>query len=299
MKKIGIIDVGSNSHRLLAVAMDGEKITELARGKITTRMLSGLKDGAFTAEAIAKNLAAIGRLQAQARDAGCTEFVAFATSAMRDAANRQQVIDLAAEMGVEMRVLSGEEEAEMAYAGVNQPGRVGIVDIGGGSTEILAGADGRVMGGGSAQMGAVRLTARCPEGTPREALIAEAKRVLQPVYALTADVPVDKWVGVGGTATTLAAMDLQLTAYDAAQIQDHIITRDYVSRLLDDMLAMPLEKRRTLPGLQPERADIICAGAAILMAFFELSGASQISASDSDNLLGWLRRCAGRSAVAV
>jgi len=131
MKKIGIIDVGSNSHRLLAVAVEGETITELARGKITTRMLSGLKDGAFTREAIDKNIEAIAQLKAQAEDAGCTRFIAFATSAMRDASNRQQVIDEAAAIGVEMRVLSGDEEAEMAYAGVGAEGRTGIVDIGG------------------------------------------------------------------------------------------------------------------------------------------------------------------------
>ena len=297
MKKIGIIDVGSNSHRLLAVAVDGGNITELARGKITTRMLSGLRDGAFTQECIVKNIQAIATLKARAQQVGCTEFIAFATSAMRDASNRQQVIDLAADIGVEVRVLSGDEEAEMAYAGVNRPGRVGIVDIGGGSTEILAGADGHVLGGGSAQMGAVRLTARCPEGTPREVLIAEAKRVLQPVYELASGVPVDVWVGVGGTATTLAAMDMRMTEYDAGRIQDHAITRDFVSGLLDRLLAMSLEERRHIPGLQPERADIICAGAAIMVAFFELTGATHVLASDSDNLLGFLRRCAGRLPV--
>lgn len=289
MEKIAIIDVGSNSHRLLAVQVDGDQVTELARGKITTRMLSGLQDGAFTREAIDKNIAAIAQLKAQAEQAGCTKFVAFATSAMRDAANRDQVIAEAAQIGVEMRVLSGDEEAEMAYAGVGAMGRTGIVDIGGGSTEILTGADGRVMGGGSAQMGAVRLTARCPEGTPRETLVREAKAALQPVYDRANCVPVDRWVGVGGTATTLAAMDLQLTAYDAAKIQDHKISREWVSRQLDALLAMSLEQRRHIPGLQPERADIICAGAAIMQAFFEISGAEAVYASDSDNLMGFLR----------
>lgn len=293
MRKIGIIDVGSNSHRLLAVAIDGETITELTRGKITTRMLSGLKDGAFTPECILKNLQAILTLKEQAQQAGCTEFIAFATSATRDASNRQEIIDLCAQYGVEMRVLSGDEEAEMAYAGVNMPGRIGVIDIGGGSTELLTGADGRVMGGGSAQMGAVRLTAMCPEGTPREILVETAKRTLRPVYALADQIPVDKWVGVGGTATTLAAMNLRLTAYDAARIQGHIITRESVDRLLDELLAMSLEQRRNIPGLQPSRADIICAGVAILQAFFELSCAPFICASDADNLMAAARRCAG------
>lgn len=290
MKQIGIIDVGSNSHRLLAVTVEGERFTELTRGKITTRMLSGLVDGAFTREAIDRNIQAIAQLKAQAEQAGCTQFIAFATSAMRDASNRQQVIDEAAAIGVEMRVLSGDEEAEMAYAGVNAMGRIGIVDIGGGSTEILTGADGKVMGGGSAQMGAVRLTAKCPEGTSRETLIAEAKKVLLPVYELADKVSVDKWIGVGGTATTLAAMELQLTAYDAEKIQGFAVTRQAVSARLNDMLAMTLEQRRHIVGLQPERADIICAGAAIMMAFFELSGAETVYASDSDNLTGFLRR---------
>jgi len=122
MKKIGIIDVGSNSHRLLAVAVEGETITELARGKITTRMLSGLKDGAFTREAIDKNIEAIAQLKAQAEDAGCTRFIAFATSAMRDASNRQQVIDevharYGARSGRNIRMLTMDEADMVAAAG--------------------------------------------------------------------------------------------------------------------------------------------------------------------------------------
>lgn len=292
MKRLGIIDVGSNSHRLLAVAVENGQVTELARGKITTRMLSGLKDGAFTPEAIRKNLDAIAELKAMGERAGATRFLAFATSAMRDASNRQAVIEAAAEIGVEMRVLSGEQEAELAYAGVGRAGRIGVIDIGGGSTEILTGADGRVQGGGSAQMGAVRLTERLGEGASREALIAEAKRVLRPVYESAARISVERWIGVGGTVTTLAAMDLQMTEYDAARIQDYPVTRAGVGEALDRMLAMTLEQRRHIPGLQPQRADIICAGAAILLAFFELSGAEQVLASDSDNLMGYARRFA-------
>ena len=296
MKRLGIIDVGSNSHRLLAVEVENGQVTELARGKITTRMLSGLKDGAFTPEAIRKNLDAIAELKAMGERVGVTRFLAFATSAMRDASNRQAVIDAAAEIGVEMRVLSGEQEAELAYAGVGRAGRIGVIDIGGGSTEMLTGADGRVQGGGSAQMGAVRLTERLGEGTPRAALVAEAKRVRQPVYESAARISVERWIGVGGTVTTLAAMDLQMTEYDAARIQDHPVTRAGVGEALDRMLAMTLEQRRHIPGLQPQRADIICAGAAILLAFFELSGAEQVLASDSDNLMGYARRFAGESA---
>ncbi len=293
MEKLGIIDVGSNSHRLLAVEIEEGRVAELARGKITTRMLSGLRDGAFTPEAIRKNLDAIAELKAIGEAAGATRFLAFATSAMRDASNRQTVIDEAAKIGVEMRVLSGEQEAELAYAGVGWPGRVGVLDIGGGSTEMLTGADGRVQGGGSAQMGAVRLTERFPAGASRQALIAAAKDVLRPVYDSAAKIPVESWVGVGGTVTTLAAMDLRLTEYDAARIQDHPVTRGGVGDWLDRMLDMPLERRRQIPGLQPQRADIICAGAAILMAFFELSGAERVLASDSDNLMGYARQYAG------
>lgn len=292
MKRLGIIDVGSNSHRLLAVEVENGHVAELARGKITTRMLSGLKDGAFSPDAIRKNLDAIAELKAIGEKAGATRFLAFATSAMRDASNRQEVIDAAARIGVEMRVMSGEQEAELAYAGVNRPGRVGVLDIGGGSTEILTGADGEVQGGGSAQMGAVRLTAMLPEGASRESLIAAARAALAPVYAEAARISVDGWTGVGGTVTTLAAMDLRMTEYDPERIQDHPVRRDAVSRWLDAMLAMPLEDRRRIPGLQPQRADIICAGAAILLAFFELSGAEQVLASDSDNLMGYVRKYA-------
>ena len=152
-----VLDVGSNSVRLLVGQWAQGRPVPLHTQKITTRLLSGMAGGLLSPASIRRTAQAIAQLADQARAMGAAQVEGFGTSAMRDGGNRDALIALARHAGVELRVLSGEEEAGLAYAGAAPQGRRGVVDIGGGSTELLAGKDGAPLAAYSARMGAVRL----------------------------------------------------------------------------------------------------------------------------------------------
>lgn len=286
-RRIGVFDVGSNSVRLLVAEKRGEQVFSVRKERITTRLLAGFAEGSLSPEAIGRTAKAIAQLAEIARQEGAEDLIGFGTSAMRDGENRDELIRLADRAGVRLRVLSGEEEADLAYAGAGGTGRFGVLDIGGGSTELLCGADGRVCASGSAQIGAVRLFEAAGPAADARTLIGMARSALLPVWERVRVSPADRWVGTGGTVTTLAAMRLGLSVYDPERIQNTPVTASGTRETLDGLLSMDLEARRRIPGLNPERADIIPCGAAILLAFFGLSGADAVYASDRDNLLGY------------
>ncbi|MEG2859942.1 MAG: hypothetical protein RSA12_08610 [Clostridia bacterium] len=304
---VAIVDVGSNSVRLLVADLFGGQARCLHQEKITCRLLSGFQAGRLSPEALARTGDAIEALAQKARALGATSVVGFGTSAMRDGQNRDVLIERARQCGVALSVMSGTQEAALAYAGASPEGRCGVLDIGGGSTELMTGADGHPTRAYSAQIGAVRLfegqsaaqIGAVPADVPvdpaqmrtlsPDALVAQAKRVLVPAWDAVRDFPVDNWVGVGGTVTALASVSMALTPYDPERVQGFCLTKQAVRDWLVRLHAMPLAERRRLPGLNPERADIIPCGAAILTAFFELSNAPAICASDRDNLLGFAK----------
>ena len=289
--RVAVIDVGSNSVRLLVAGRSGGQFFEVHTGRVVTRLIEGLKDGALSDAAMARTADAIITLAAEARALGACEIVAFGTSAMRDGGrNSRALIERAARAGVSLRVLSGEEEARLAYAGAAPSGNAGVIDIGGGSTEIMTGRDGQVLAAASAQMGAVRLKEMCAGAMDPEALLARARAALEPAArAACAAPPEDGWVAVGGTFTALAAMEQRLKCYDASKVQGFRLTADAAVGWLRRLTGMTNEERLAIPGLIPERADIIPFGAAIAAACFGLIGARYVTVSDRDNLLGYLK----------
>lgn len=288
---LGAIDVGSNSIRLMVARVADQAVEVLATRRITTRMILGLEGGRLTEEALAENARAVAQLAAEARERGAEEVFAFGTSAMRDAENRGELIDRARRLGgVQIEVLSGEQEAQLAYGGCAPEGRCGVIDIGGGSCEILCGREGRVEYAGSAQMGAVRLMKRMEgDDSDPQRLIDEARRVLAPVAAPARNHACERWVGVGGTITTLAAMTWGVSKYAPEAIENCPITRQGARQWLDRLAGMDLEARRQIRGLPAHRADVIAFGAAILCAAMEETGAQTVCATDHDNLEGYLR----------
>ncbi|MEG2386970.1 MAG: hypothetical protein RSC06_07360 [Clostridia bacterium] len=302
---VAIVDVGSNSVRLLVADLFGGQARCLHQEKITCRLLSGFQAGRLSPEALARTGDAIEALAQKARALGATSVVGFGTSAMRDGQNRDVLIERARQCGVALSVMSGTQEAALAYAGASPEGRCGVLDIGGGSTELMTGAHGHLTRAFSAQIGAVRLfeaqspahpretspdapfSPAHPRETPPDALVAQAKRALSPAWDAVRDFPVDHWVGVGGTITALASLSMALNPYDPERVQGYCLTRQAVKDWLTRLAAMPLSERRRLPGLNPERADIIPCGAAILTAFFDLTAVPCLYASDRDNLLGF------------
>lgn len=288
--RVAVIDVGSNSVRLLVAGRSGGQFFEVHTGRAVTRLLEGMKDGMLSVAAIARTADAIAAFAAEARALGAREIDAFGTSAMRDGGNSRELIERAARAGVALRVLSGEEEARLAYAGAAPEGSAGVIDIGGGSTEFMTGRDGSVLTAASAQMGAVRLKEMCGGAMDPDLLLARARAALEPAARKAcAAPPGDGWAAVGGTFTALAAMEQKLSRYDAAKIQGFRLTSGAIFTWLRRLTGMTYEERLMIPGLIPERADIIPFGAAIAAACFELIGADWVTVSDRDNLLGYLK----------
>lgn len=287
-ERAAVLDVGSNSVRLLVADVHGGLILPVFEDRVSSRLLAGWREGRLCAQSIERTAQAIESLAQAARERGAGRIWAFGTSAMRDSENARPLIERAARAGVCLRVISGEEEARLAYAGAAPSGRAGVIDIGGGSTELLCGADGRVLGCASARMGAVRLFETRPGSA--QAAVLRAKEALETAYRAVRSIPVDRFIGQGGTITTLAAMDLRLETYDRRLVEGHALSRETAAAQLALLDGMTPQQRAALPGLTPARADIIVCGAAIVCAFFEISGCKALYATDRDNLLGYLTK---------
>lgn len=287
--RIGVLDVGSNSVRLLVADVADGQVLSIHKERITCRLMSGFSDGLLDEGAIERTARAIELLAGKARALGAQTVAGFGTSALREGTNRVLLIARAERAGVPIAVVSGEREADLAYAGAAPAGRRGVIDIGGGSTELSAGEDGRVLVARSAQIGAVRLCEALGGAMRPDDMLLAARAALSPAWDAIASHPSDGWTGVGGTVTTLAAMTLALSPYDPARVEGFPVTAQAARGWLGRLCSMPLEARKQIVGLNPDRADIIPFGAAILCAFFDLSNVPHISASDSDNLLGYAR----------
>lgn len=293
-RRLAAIDIGSNSVRLLVADVSADFLSPVLKDKRTSRLIAGLKDGRIDEAALSRTEAALLELVAVARDAGAEEIRAFGTSALRDGENRDRLIDAARDMGVELIVLSGQEEAAMAYRGAAPAGDAGILDIGGGSTEWLAGRDGQLLRAASTQIGAVRLYEMTKGGANPRQLIEYAVNRMQRARDYILTEPVSGFTGVGGTITTLAAMQLQLEQYSDEAVTGHVIRAEAARSFLDMLWAMPVSVRRSFKGLEPARADILPAGLSILCAFFELTGERTITASGRDNLEGFISQYMSR-----
>jgi exopolyphosphatase/guanosine-5'-triphosphate,3'-diphosphate pyrophosphatase len=273
------VDIGTNSVRLLVARVEEGKVIPLCRRLVTTRLGEGLEPGApLRGAARQRTLQALGgfaRLMAGFRP----EVVqAVATSAVREAGNGAEFAAAAARvLGAPVRVISGEEEARLSYLGAVWGlglDRAVVVDIGGGSTELTY-PRGDALVSRSCPVGAVRCTAA-------RASRPDVERALAPI---TAGVPQDlPLVGVGGTVTTLAAVEMGLVPYDPDRVHGSRLSAPEVDRLYARLAGLDLAERRRVPGLQPERADIILAGTMILQVLLAYLGRPEIVVSEADLL---------------
>jgi len=285
--RVAAIDIGSNSVRLL-VAESGVFFEPVYRDRRVTRLFGGMRDGMLNDESVGRTALAVEELIARARGHGADRIEAFGTSALREGINGGLIADCAAHAHVPLHVLSGEEEARIAYAGASSSGREGLIDIGGGSTEWAVGADGVVIAAGSAPVGAVRLGEVLAQGTVRGP-IEFAKQAMAAVHASVASHEADRWIGVGGSITTLAAMIKQLETYSDEMVDGVLIAYDQAKAMYDLLVFLPPPLRAEMKGLEKSRADIIHFGIAILLAFFEMTGVKEIRAAVADNLAGYLK----------
>jgi len=304
------VDLGSNSFRLLVARRDGRRLETLAKESATVRLGQDLlKNKALSPAAIGRALQVLTSFRATMAACQPQLSQACGTAALRAAANSAQfLLEAKKALGLEIEVLSGQEEALLCLAGAlsafKQPPAAPLLlaDVGGGSTELLLQTAAAAVRIASLPLGAVGLTERFPAGSPPssrqvQALTGHIGSTLQaPLQAWLAGPPrhpIPTVMATGGTATALAALDLELDRYDETVVQGHVLSKSRLDQLCRRLLALPPAKRLLLPGLDKGRGDIILAGAKIYQVLLELSGARQIIVSDAGLLEGIVLREAG------
>jgi exopolyphosphatase/guanosine-5'-triphosphate,3'-diphosphate pyrophosphatase len=291
---VGALDIGSNSIRLMIVAADGSvirresEVTGLARGVDA--------NGALSDDAVASSLTVLSRFADLMAEGGVTRFAAVATSAARDARNGPDVMRaIGRVLGQEPSIIDGEDEARLSFVGaVTGAGRTGrqvVVDIGGGSTEVVEG-EVDVTWSHSYDMGSVRLTDRSLPDRPASvaqlaSASAEVDRVLSepPIRIRAEDV-----IGVAGTFTSLAAMHLGLDRYDPDAVHGTTLTRSEIDALVGELAALTVAETAEIPSLEPRRAPVILAGTVVAQRVMEALGAKRVLVSEYDLLDGLVAR---------
>jgi exopolyphosphatase / guanosine-5'-triphosphate,3'-diphosphate pyrophosphatase len=297
MTRVGAIDLGTNSTRLLLADVEDGRIRELEREMRVTRLGEGVDERRRLLPvpiARVRNVLADYRRVLEANAAERT--LAIATSAIRDAENGEAFLgEIEWSYGFSTRLLTGHDEALLTFRGVTSeralaPGTV-IVDVGGGSTELVCGGPDGVRWHDSLDIGSVRLTERHLRSDPPT--VDELAECADAVRALLADrVPKDvragarALVGVAGTVTSLAALDLGLEEYDRERVHGHVLSADGLERQLERLAAVPVAERRTLRPLDPERAPVIVAGAVIAREAVAFFGVDALEVSERDILDG-------------
>lgn len=297
--RIGAIDIGSNSTRLLLADVDGGVISEISRRSIVTRLGDGVdKSGALNDAAIERVMDALEEYAGEMVLAGCDRIGGVATSAVRETSNGQEFADaVGTRHGIPIDVIGGDREAELTFLGASTgdalagAGRSMVVDIGGGSTECIVGADGELLFHKSSRLGAVRQSERWLHGDPPskeeiKLLLDEAETIILDAVPTEFRRDIAQGIAVAGTATVLAAVDQQLEPFDPWKVHGYAITIETAERLLEMLASLPLEERRKVPGLHPDRAPTIVAGAAILLSTLRAFGLDQVVVSEHDILYG-------------
>jgi len=287
--RVAVIDIGTNSTRLLIADVGNGRLRVLHTGLVTTRLGEGIEGGYLLRRAIERTVTVLKKYLQVGQSWQVKKTIAVATSAVRCALNRESFLRMVFEQtGLQVRVLSGEEEAHYAYLGVVSglpvnPEEVLVMDVGGGSTEFTWRKDGRLYLR-SVDVGAVRAT----EGSYTGERI---RRLLEPVLKEIKEIPPGTLAGVGGTVTTLAAMAMGLRVYDPVLVHGYVLKCEQIADLFTLLVRTPLERRRLLPGLQPERADIIIAGVWIVLTVMNGLGLASLLVSEADMMHGLALNC--------
>ena len=295
--RVAAIDCGTNSIRLLVADVDGSTKADVHREMRIVRLGQGVdRTGELAPEAIERTRAALLDYAATCRELGVAKTRMVATSASRDARNRgvfqSMVVDA---LGVEPEVISGDEEAALSFDGATRgldpaEGPFLVMDIGGGSTELVLGTT-TVEAARSVDVGCVRLTERHLIDDPptREQVQGATADVDDALVLVRQVVPVEQArtaIGLAGSVTTVAALALQLPAYDATRIHLSRIPAADVKAVSDRLLQLTREARAALPVMHPGRVDVIGAGALVLAVLVDRLGLAEVLVSESDILDG-------------
>jgi exopolyphosphatase / guanosine-5'-triphosphate,3'-diphosphate pyrophosphatase len=281
--RVGVVDLGTNSTRLLVADVDGERVDEVSRRTVITRLGEGVDERRkLLPLPVARVRNVLSDFRRELEELGAERVLAIGTSAIRDAENGEAFLgEIEWSYGFATRLLSGGEEAELTRLGVADGRPLAddtlVLDVGGGSTELITGAERT-----SVDVGSVRLTERHLRSDPptREELEAAAQAVRDELPPLDPR----EAIGVAGTVTTLAA--LELGGYDPERVHGHRLARGALDALLARLASLPLVERRDLPGLEPERAPVIVGGAVVVREVLERYGLEGLEASERDLLHG-------------
>ena len=282
MNKIAVIDIGSNSVRLMLLA-NGKVLYKILN---TTQLGEGLAhSGKLKAEAIERTAQAVCTFFHKAQAEGAEHVCAFATAAARSAQNSAQFTDRVKELcGLQIEIISGEEEAEIGILGALGKADGGIIDIGGASTEIIVKSDGKIVYEKSVDIGVVRLKDTC--GREYTRLVEAANKAVE-TYG---QVPTGQRMrAIGGTATTLAALALHLQEYSAEKVTGFVMTQACVADMAKTLCQMHVEEIMQNPCVPQKRAEVVAGGAVLLATIMQKLGFEQVEVSDSDNLEGYAK----------
>ena len=307
-RRVAAVDCGTNSIRLLIADLDESGIlTDVHREMRIVRLGQGVDaTGAFVPEAIERTRVALHDYAKLMRDNDVTAVRMVATSATRDASNREDFFAMTRDElgavipGAEAEVISGDEEARLSFTGAvgelsSADGPFVVVDLGGGSTELVLGDENGVEAAFSADIGCVRITERHLHGDPptAEEVAAAREFAAQRLADAFAHVPVEHantWVGVAGTMTTIAAVSLDLPAYDATKVHLSRLSLDEVHAVSDRLVGMNRAERSAVPVIHPGRVDVIGGGGVILRVLADelarRAGITELVVSEHDILDG-------------
>lgn len=280
--KINVIDLGSSSVRYMRIS--NGKI--LFKRSEVTRLAQGMSDGLLCEESTKRTLRAISEFCNEAKAFGGDIYI-FATAAVRNAKNGKIFACLVKDLtGVEMQILSGEEEAEIGLLGALKGLDGALIDIGGGSTEIVVAKDKKIIYEKSLQVGAVNLKDEAGS-------LITAKDIISKRLAFFGQVPQSNFYGVGGTVTSLTAILLGLREYDSAKVHGFILTREELNRGVEILKNNSAEQIAQKYCVNLKRAEVLSYGVTILQGLFDLIGLEKITVSESDNLEGFLIKTKG------
>jgi exopolyphosphatase/guanosine-5'-triphosphate,3'-diphosphate pyrophosphatase len=297
LKRVAVIDIGSNSTRLLLADVGEGGVEQLERQSRVTRLGRGVDlSGALSAEAVEAACATVGDYVSIYEEADPDAVVAMATSAVRDASNGEAfVAELRERFALSAEVLPGEEEARLTYLGATAESPPAeptlVIDIGGGSTELIVGRRADIDFHASLQVGVVRHTERHigsdpPSPHELEELVADVRAPIERAAREATGPRPRAGIAVAGTPTSLAAIELGLEPYDPSRVHGHRLTLKTIQRQLSRLASVPLAERREIAGMHPDRAPTIVAGVLILIESMRAFGLEEVRASEHDILYG-------------
>jgi exopolyphosphatase/guanosine-5'-triphosphate,3'-diphosphate pyrophosphatase len=298
--RVAVVDIGTNSTRLLITDVDdGRVVAEHDRRSTVTRLGAGVDaNGHLAEESIERVYRTLDEYRTMIDDRHADRRIAVLTSAVRDAANGSEFASSVRDRyGFEPHILSGDDEAQLTFLGATSERDPDdrtptlVIDIGGGSTELVIGSGRTATFHVSTQAGVVRQTERHlhhdpPLAEELDELSDEVREIVTDAASAERRAAVERGIAVAGTATSLAAIAQELEPYDPRKVHGHVLDVPHIREMRDRLSAIPLEERREVRGLHPDRAPTIVAGVVILLEIVDLFGLQQIEVSEHDILRG-------------